>query len=151
MGVLSHSLYGKTKALENQNPPFPSLRMAKLFYEFLSRYKEWKIAKLKELISLHIVLILGLCAFILPWVIPNTGIIASLAVFIPFCCMTSYYLKVNKLVCHLYVNVHILHHHLIGKLEVGFCEHNELCHCAENFRYYVLKHYGISLDNRTLD
>lgn len=40
--------YVVDKTAETHNPPFPSVRMAKLFYEFLSRYNEWKLAKRQE-------------------------------------------------------------------------------------------------------
>lgn len=58
---------------------------------------------------------------------------------------SRHYLELNEQVSHLNVNVHILHHHLVGKLEVGFCEHLEPCQCAEDFRRYVTKNYNISL------
>jgi len=63
-----------------------------------------------------------------------------------------HYLAMSVRANHLYVNVHILHHHLVGKLEVGFCDHLEPCHCVENFCSYVLKNYKISLltDHRVM-
>jgi len=124
--------------------------MAKLFYEFLGRYKEWRIAKLHEMIWILIVLCLGMLAVLIPWIMPNNGLAISSAVLVLFYFATRHYLDLNARVSHLYVNVHILHHHLIGKLEVGFCDHRELCYCVENFRSYVLKNYGIFLDNRSL-
>ena len=146
--MLCQSVPGKT--VDSVSPPFPSVRMAKLFFEFLGRYQEWRIAKLHEIIWMVVVLFLGLSAFLIVWLIPNNGMVLSGVVLVLFYFTTRHYLELNERVCHLYVNVHILHHHLIGKLEVGFCDHRELCFCVENFRGYVLKNYGISLDNRSL-
>ena len=147
MGVLCQSVLGKT--VGSLNPPFPSVRLAKLFYEFLGRYNEWRIAKIQETIGLLLVLILGLSALFIPWLLPNDELAASFVVLVLFYLATRHYLEVNARVCHLYVNVHILHHHLIGKLEVGFCDHPKPCHCVENFRDYVMRNYSISLDNRS--
>ncbi len=69
----------------------------------------------------------------------------SVVMLVFFYLASRHYLELNERVSHLYVNVHILHHHLIGKLEVGFCDHFEPCQCAENFRRYVIKNYSISL------
>ena len=124
--------------------------MAKLFNEFLSRYKEWRMAKIQAMIWISIVLVLGILAVLIPWMMPNNGMTLSSAVLVLCYFATRHCLEVNERVSHLYVNVHILHHHLIGKLEVGFCDHRELCHCVENFRCYVLENYGIYLDNRSL-
>lgn len=147
MGVLCQSVLDKTAG--SVNSPFPSVRMAKLFYEFLGRYKEWRVAKLHETIGILIVLFLGLLAFLIPWIIPKNGVVLSVVLFC-FYIAIQHYLEAKERVGHLYVNVHILHHHLIGKLEVGFCDHQEHCHCVENFRCYVLKKYGIILDNTSL-
>jgi len=124
--------------------------MAKLFYEFLGRYNEWKMAKLQATIGMFILLLLGSCMLFLPWFLPGRGIMMSVVMLVFFYFVTRHYLKVNERVSHLYVNVHILHHHLIGKLEVGFCDHAEPCHCVENFRRYVIKKYSISLYNGSL-
>ena len=148
MGLLCQSVLGKTAG--SVNPAFPSVRMDKLFYEFLGRYKEWRIAKLHETIGMLVVLVLGLLAFLIPLIISNNRVVLSGAVLLLFYIATRHYLEVNQRASHLYVNVHILHHHLIGKLEVGFCDHHEGCHCVENFRCYVLKNYGITLDDTSL-
>ena len=74
----------------------------------------------------------------------------SMVMLVSFYFATGHYLEVSERVNHLYVNVHILHHHLIGKLEVGFCDHSEPCDCVENFRRYVVKKYSISLYNSSL-
>jgi hypothetical protein len=130
--------------------PVPSVRMALLFYEFLGRYKQWRIAQFQETIGILIVLFLGLCILLIPWFWRDIGMSISFTLFVLFYFAVRYYLKVSKRVSHLYVNVYILHHHLIGKLEVGFCDHTDPCHCVENFRGYVLKNYHISLNKRSL-
>ena len=148
MGILCQRVLNKT--VRHAELPVPSVRMALLFYEFLSRYKEWKYARLQETVGKLIVLFLGLTILSIPWSWPNIRLIRSCVVLVLFYLAICYYLKVNERVSHLYVNVHILHHHLIGKLEVGFCNHSEPCHCVENFRCYVLKNYNISLDKSSL-
>lgn len=147
MGILCQPL---PQTIGHQNLPVPSLRMAQLFYEFLGRYNEWKIVKRQETIGLVILFFLGLCILFLPWLLPGRGLIMSLVMLVLFYFGTRHYLEVNERANHLYVNVHILHHHLIGKLEVGFCDHEEACHCVENFRSYVIRNYSISLYNGLL-
>ncbi|MDP4158430.1 MAG: hypothetical protein Q8911_01525 [Bacillota bacterium] len=148
MGVQGQ--FALSEVVGTPNPPFPSVRMAELFYEFLGRYQEWKTAKLKELIWMQIALCLGLSCLFTPLFLPRIWMIMSLVILGLFFFVMRHYLEVNERVNHLHVNVYILHHHLIGKLEVGFCDHTEPCQCVENFRNYVLKHYGISLDKRSL-
>ena len=147
MGILCQPVL---KTIEHQNLPVPSVRMAQLFYEFLGRYNEWKIAKLQETIGMFILLFLGLGIMLLSWFLPGRGLIMSMVMLVFFYFATRHYLEVNERVSHLSVNVHILHHHLIGKLEVGFCDHSEPCHCVENFCCYVVKKYSISLYNGSL-
>jgi len=144
VGVLCRYVVDET--VESPNPPFPSERMAQLFFEFLRRYNEWKMAGREENMGMIIVLTLGLSALITPWLFPKMGVAVSIVILILFYFSTKHYLELNERVSHLYVNVHILHHHLIGKLEVGFCDHQEPCNCVENFRRYVLKNYNISFD-----
>ncbi|MDA8221692.1 hypothetical protein [Desulfosporosinus sp.] len=144
MGTLCQYVVDKT--VEGPNPPFPSARMAKLFYEFLGRYNEWKLVRRQETIGLFVVFLFGLLALILPWLYPEIGISVSILTIILLFFAVKHYIKLNEKVSHLYVNVHILHHHLIGKLEVGFCDHRDPCQCVEEFRGYVLKKYDISLD-----
>lgn len=147
MGVLCKPVL---KTAEHQNLPVPSVRMAQLFYEFLGRYNEWKIAKRQEKIGILILLWLVFFSLFLPWFLPGSGLIMSLVLLILFFFATRHYLEVSERVSHLYVNVRVLHHHLIGKLEVGFCDHSEPCHCVENFRCYVVKKYCITLHNGLL-
>ncbi|WP_141694266.1 hypothetical protein [Desulfosporosinus sp. BG] len=148
VGILCHPVLNKTASLVEL--PAPSVRMALLFYEFLGRYKEWKNAKLQETIAIIVIFLLGLGSLLIPWFLPGIRIIIIIAMIVLFYFATRYYLLVSERVNHLYVNVHILHHHLIGKLEVGFCDHTEQCHCVENFCCYVLKNYNISLYKGTL-
>ncbi len=138
------------KTIDYQKLPVPSLRMAKLFYEFLSRYNEWKAAKLQEALGIFMLsfLVLGIISII--WFLPGRGLISITVMLVLFYLAIRHYLDVNERVSHLYVNVYILHHHLIGKLEVGFCDHVEPCHCVESFRRYVVEKYNISLYNRSL-
>jgi len=133
------------KTIEHQNMPVPSARMAQLFFEFLARYNEWKMAKFQESLGMLVLSFLGLCILFLPWVLPGGGLIMSMVMIVFFYFAIRQYLEVNERVSHLYVNVHILHHHLIGKLEVGFCDHSEPCHCVDNFLRFVIKEYSISL------
>lgn len=147
MGILCQPLL---KTIEHQILPVPSTRMAQLFYEFLSRYNEWKIAKRQETIEMYILLLLGLAILLFPWFLPGRGLIMSMVLLVFFYFAIHHYLEVSERARHLYVNVHILHHHLIGKLEVGFCDHSKPCHCVENFRRYVVKKYSISLYNESL-
>lgn len=145
MGVLCH--YVADNTLESPNPPFPSIRMAQLFYEFLRRYNEWKYIRHREKIGLFVVILLGILAFVMPWLFPKVGIGVSITMLILFYFAAKHYIHLNERVGHVYVNVHILHHHLTGKLEVGFCDHQEPCECVEDFRCYVLKKYNISFDD----
>lgn len=146
VGVLCQYVVDKTGA--NSNPPFPSVRMAQLFYEFLARYNEWKLTRRQVTNGMILVFMLGLLALIIPCLFPKVGMPMSIAMLILFYFATRHYIKVYERVNHLYVNVNILHHHLMGKLEVGFCDHKEPCHCVENFCTYVLKNYNISFDPR---
>jgi len=144
VGILCQSVL---KTIRYQDLPVPSVRMAQLFYEFLDRYNEWKIMMLQEMMGMLLLIFLGLCSLFLPWLLPGRGLIMSLGMLVPFYFATRHYLEVNERVSHLYVNVHVLHHHLMGKLEVGFCDHLEPCHCVEEFQLYVEKKYSISLYN----
>jgi hypothetical protein len=143
LGILCQPIF--PKATIPKNLPAPSARIAQLFYEFLRRYYEWKSAQIREMIGMLLLLMVGGSIVSIPWLIPNVGLILSLCLLVLFYWMAKHYLSVNERVSHLYVNVHILHHHLVGKLEVGFCDHQEPCHCAEEFIDFVLQNYNISL------
>ncbi|TGE36725.1 hypothetical protein E4K67_16535 [Desulfosporosinus fructosivorans] len=147
MGIICQPIL---KTIENQDIPVPSERMGHLFCEFLGRYNEWKAAKVQEMIWIFILLFLGICIILLPWFLLGRGLVMSVVMLVIFYFASRHYLELNEQVSHLFVNVHILHHHLTGKLEVGFCEHLEPCQCAENFRRYVIMNYNISFYNPSL-
>ena len=148
MGILGQ--FALSEMVGTPNPPFPSVRMAKLFYEYLGRYYELKTAKLHETFWMMIALCLGLFSLFIPLFLPGIWITMSLVVLGLFYFVMRHYIEVSERVNHLHVNVHILHHHLIGKLEVGFCDHVEPCQCVENFCSYVFRQYSISLDKGSL-
>ena len=131
----------------NWDLPVPSVRMAQLFYEFLGRYKEWKIAQRHRTIGRLILLYLGFSSLLLFCFLPGGRVIMMMVMSMLFYFATRHYLEVNERLNHVYVNVHILHHHIIGKLEVGFCDHSEPCQCVDNFRHYALTKHGISFSN----
>lgn len=140
MGIIIQPL-SVTKTKERTIPDL-SPRMNRLFTEFLIRYEKWRMVQKSELEWLIVTLILGLTSLTL-WMYPLIywGIIFSLLLFVG---ALRRYLKVKEYSNHLYVNVRILHHHFLGKLEVGFCDHQYPCQCAEQFKAYVWKQYGIS-------
>ena len=146
MGVLSQPLFGIITTSSSPHPPFPSTRFAKLFYEFLSRYNEWQTVKLQKQLLKTMIFFLGIVSLATLLLASYDGAIISICLIVPLFLTAQKYIEVNERVSHLYVNVQILHHHLIGKLEVGFCDHVEICHCAENFCKYVAKNYGIILN-----
>lgn len=148
--VVGFCRFEKCKTGKSLDQAFPSIRMAQLFYEFHGRYKDWRLAKLQAMIGTIIVLFLGLVALLIPWLLPKVGVFVSLVMIILFYFAIRYYLKVSERASHLYINVHILYHHLSGKLEVGFCDHHEPCHCVEDFRSYVLENYRIYFNNGSL-
>lgn len=138
------------KTIRNRNNPVPSRRMSQLLDEFLGRYNELKIAQRQQTIGSFILIYFGLRSLSLLWLMPGRRFMMIMVMFAFFYLATRHYIETTKRVNHLYVNVHILHHHLIGKLEVGFCDHSAPCQCVENFRRYVLKKYGITLDKGPL-
>lgn len=138
--------YAVAKRAVNTEWQFPSARMAGLFFEFLGRYSDWKLARRQELVGMIFVILLGVLSVSVPWLFPKTGLTVSIVLLIFFYIAARQYIKLNQRVSHLYVNVNILHHHLLGKLEVGFCDHREPCHCAEDFRNYAWAKYHISFD-----
>lgn len=121
-----------------------------LFYEFLNRYEDLEKLRRKETSWLMLVLSLGLISLTNFMYINSNSIILALGVFIAFLVILRQYLFIKKSVAHAYVNVHILHHHLLGKLEVGFCEHEYPCQCVEQFRKFVWKEYRISFYGKSL-
>lgn len=141
MGVIIQPLsVAKTK--ENTIPDL-SPRMKRLFTEFLIRYEKWRTVQKSELEWLIVTLILGVASLTL-WMYPLIHWGINIFSLLLFAGTLRRYLKVKECSNHLYVNVHILHYHFLGKLEVGFCEHQYPCQCAEQFKAYVWKQYGIS-------
>lgn len=135
----------------NPGLPVDSPRMAELFYEFLTRYEELQRAKEKEVLSFVAGVSLGVGVLFFPWLSNSSGLAVCGLCLMLFYLAIRKYLYYDELVNHLYVNVHILHHHLLGKMDVGFCSHSEPCNCAETFRRYVWKNYRISLYGGPLD
>ena len=142
-------LFCRPVTIEHKKLPVHSVQTAKLFFEFLRRYNEWKTAKFQETLWMLILLILGFCILFFPLFLPGRGLTISIIMLIFFSIAMHHYVKVNKRVRHISVNVNILHHHLIGKLEVGFCNHSNNCHCVENFLRYVMAEYNIYLYKRS--
>lgn len=142
MGVIIQPLstpsFNQDRALEL------SLEMERLFSEFLGRYQEWQSYQKRELGWFMAAMVLGLGTLTL-WMESTQSWAVNAIVLLAFIAVLNYYLKIRQLVNHTYVNVHILHHHLLGKLDVGFCHHQSPCQCSEQFKNYVWKHYKISL------
>lgn len=122
-----------------------------LFQEFMRRYRELQAAKRLETLWFASAVLLGVAVVCLPWVFPDKGLVSAGAVLIFLYITVRKYMRQTELVNHLSVNVHILHHHLLGKLEVGFCTHTSTCNCAEEFRQYVWHNYRISLYGGSLE
>lgn len=148
MGELCTTVLGKT--FENQNTQFSSAKIFPLFVEFLGRYKELKAAKFQKHIAMVMVVLPGVGAITIPGLLPNLGFVISIPLLLLFYLATRRYLEISERMRHLTVNVYILHHHLIGKLEVGFCGHAQPCHCGDDFRRHILEKYGICLNDRIL-
>lgn len=108
------------------------------------RYREWQFYQKRELGWLTVTMTLGLVSLATWMYVPLAGGV-NFTLLLLFIGALRRYLSVRKRVNHLYINVHILHHHLMGKLDVGFCEHQGVCQCAEQFKKYVWEHYRISL------
>lgn len=144
MELLSHPAL---QVAESRNLPVPSWRMGRLFYEFLGRYQAWQAAKRQEMLWIIILIFLGAGILLLPYLLADRGFVLSVGLFAAFYFAALRCLKIKERVNHLYVNVNILYHHLVGKLEVGFCEHTGPCRCVENFRRFVAEEYHISLVN----
>lgn len=142
MGVIIQPFY--VQKVKHDGEPAISLQMERLFTEFLVRYTEWQSYQKRELGWLTATMILGLASLASWMYLPYAGGL-DFALFLLFIGVLRRYLSVRQQVNHLYINVHILHHHLLGKLDVGFCNHQGECQCAEQFRKYVWKHFRISL------
>lgn len=143
MGVVAHPLFSKQwKVSECSTIP---LHLRGLFQEFLRRYDEWHCLRRMEAGGLVRVVFVGfLSLFSFMWIefIPEFFTFGLLLLFIS---LLQRYYNLKRETNHAYVNVHILYHHLLGKIEVGFCEHEKDCQCVENFKKYVWNEYHISL------
>lgn len=142
MGVIIQPLY--TQQFDKKGMPSVSPRINSLFAEFLSRYEEWQSFHKRELWWLTLVMLFGsvsLACMTYSFYSRSASLI-NLGLFI---IALRNYLKIRQSTNHLYVNVHILHHHLLGKLDVGFCDHRSPCQCADQFKKYVWETYRISL------
>lgn len=125
----------------------PSRRVELVFNEFLRRYEELRRLKKKEVLWFSVLGGEGLLLFLAP--VYKISPDFSLAFVSVVSCLFIYalirYFNANRQVEHLKVNVAILRHHLVGLMEVGFCEHPWPCSCAEKFRQDVWNRYHISL------
>jgi hypothetical protein len=143
MGVIVQPLLSKGREI-TECPSVPS-HIRGLFFEFVKRYDEWQSLRRKEGCWLALVVFLGLLSLTSFMWMPYTTEWVTFGFFVFFIAILTRYMAVKRDSIHAYVNVHILHHHLLGKLEVGFCDHEKGCQCAVNFRKYVWEEYQISL------
>lgn len=141
MGVIIQTC--DIQKVKQEGMPAISPQMDRLFTEFLVRYRELQSYQKRELGWLTAIMILGL-ASLATWMYLPFAWGVNLTLLLLFLGVLRRYLSVRKAVNHLYINVHILHHHLLGKLDVGFCDHQGTCQCAEKFKKYVWKYYRIS-------
>jgi len=113
---------------------------------FLKRYNELQRLKQKEFVRLIVVLVLGfLCLWSMLFLATaELAVGLSSILVLGFIFSLKQYYQAYKETHHVYINVHILYHHLLGKIEVGFCQHQSPCQCAEAFKQYMWKRYGIS-------
>lgn len=120
---------------------FPPM-MIQLFEEYLKRWQELRSAKKQETLWLILLTLSGALALLIPW-LPGypwgtaAGFVLALLVFLR-------YRRVSSRVYHRFVNFNVVHHHLLGKLEVGFCDHVGPCQCVNDFRRHVWQEYHIS-------
>ncbi len=124
--------------------PVTSLHQERLFLEFLRWYKEFHEYRIKEYLWFSLVISVG-SLLLISFLILNYTFYLSIVLLGLLLVALRKYLRIKESADHSYVNVHILKHHILGKLDVGFCQHPEPCSCAENFRRYVWVKYGISL------
>lgn len=131
--------------IAHRDLPVPSPRMAHLFYEFLNRYSAWKAAKYQERVWLLFLFCLVICFFLSNYYLVERKLIIGLDLFLlAFFSFAAYrYIEFSKQTNHSWVNVNALYHHIVGKLEVGFCDHDGSCRCVEDFCSYVAKEYRI--------
>ena len=148
MGVTVQQL--PTSGWRTSDCTFIPVHIRGLFYEFLKRYKDLEKLRRRETSWLVLVLSLGLISLTNFMYLNSTSVILTLCMFIAFLIILRRYLSIKTSVAHTYLDVHIVHHHLLGKLEVGFCEHEYPCQCVEQFRKFVWKKYRISFYGKSI-
>jgi hypothetical protein len=142
MGVTVQQL--PTTGWRDSDCTYIPVHIRALFYEYLKRYRNFETLRRKETNSFLLVLSIGIISLTNFIYLTSIPVFLFLGLFIIFIHFLRRYIILKKSVAHAYVNVHILHHHILGKLEVGFCEHESPCQCVEQFRKFVLRKYRIS-------
>ncbi len=140
MGVFAQQVgTRKSELVEGKVIP---IHLQGLVQEFLRRHEELQDLRKKELSWMIILTTVGSLSL---WglMLVNSPFY-YITILLAFMMVLRQYLHIRKLSHHVYVNVHILYHHLLGKLEVGFCDHVIPCQCADNFKKYFWRTYGIS-------
>ncbi len=148
MGVVAQQLSTKGRdTAEGINVP---VHIRGLLDEFSRRYDELRQIRRREMSWFILVLSLGFLDLTSLMLFSSTPLLLMFCLLLAFFITLRQYLRVKEASNHAYVNVHILHHHLLGKLEVGLCEHETVCQCAENVRKYMWKKYKIALNQNLL-
>lgn len=143
MGVAAQQLF--TKGRDTAEGIYVPVHIRRLLDEFSRRYDELRQIRRREMTWFILVLSFGFLGLTSLMLFSSTPILLTFCLLLAFFVTLAHYLRVKEASYHAYVNVHILHHHLLGKLEVGLCEHETVCQCAENVRKYMWKKYKISL------
>lgn|SRR5690554_6276907 len=145
MGVYAqHMAARKSELVEGKVIP---IHLQGLVREFLRRYDELQNLRKKELSWMIFLTLVG-CLSLWGFVLVNSPFFYIMAL-LGFGLVLRQYLSIRKECHRVYVNVHILYHHLLGKLEVGFCKHLTPCQCVEDFKRYFWRTYGISFYTTT--
>jgi hypothetical protein len=148
MGVIVQQI--PTKGRETTDCTFVPVHIRGLLNEFLRRNNELNKLRQKEMSWLILVILVGCINLASIMNLTSVPLLLNLWLIIGFLFILRQYLIVKRASAHVYVNVHILYHHFLGKLDVGFCEHESTCQCVENFRKYVWRKYRVSLHRNTL-
>lgn len=143
MGVLVQQLPAKGR--DTADTTLVPVHIRGLLNEFFRRYDELQKLRQRELIWFILVLSFGFLCLTSLMFFSKPLLFFTLCLLFAFVLTLRQYLIVRNKSTHVYINVHILHHHLLGKLEVGLCEHDSACQCAENVKKYVWKKYRVSL------
>jgi hypothetical protein len=142
MGVAAQQL--STKGRDTAEGIYVPVHIRRLLDEFSRRYDELRQIRRREMTWFILVLFLGFLD-LTSLMLSSTPILLTFCSLLAFFATLAQYLRVKEASNHAYVNVHILHHHLLGKLEVGLCEHDTVCQCTENVKKYMWIKYKISL------